>query len=143
MKVKQALKEKNKLATEIKSLYDIARNHNSIEVGNPRRYSVKESLERAKELTKQLVELKAKIHKANAPVYDKIFMMAELKMSAKYIKLMGCEEGKVSERYGSTVSVKEVEIDILQRDTMVKSIELEIEKLQEELDYHNATTDIG
>lgn len=143
MKVKQALKEKNKLATEIKSLYDIARNHNSIEVGNPRRYSVKESLERAKELTKQLVELKAKIHKANAPVYDKIFMMAELKMSAKQIKLMGCEEGKVSERYGSTVSVKEVEIDILQRDTMVKSIELEIEKLQEELDYHNATTDIG
>lgn len=142
MTVKQALKEKNKLVTEIKSLYDIARNYNSIEEGNPRRYSVNGSLQRAQELTTKLVELKSKIHRANAPVYDKIFLMAELKMRAKLIKSMGCEEGKTTERYGSIVSVKEVEINVAQKDQMVKDIELQIEKLQDELDVHNATTSI-
>ena len=142
MTVKQALKEKNKLVTEIKSLYDIARNYNSIEEGNPRRYSVNGSLQRAQELTTKLVELKSKIHRANAPVYDKIFLMAELKMRAKLIKSMGCEEGKTTERYGSIVSIKEVEINVAQKDQMVKDIELQIEKLQDELDVHNATTKI-
>lgn len=142
MTIKQALKEKNKIVTEIKSLYDVARSYNSIEEGNPRRYSVKGSLERANELTKKLVELKTKIHRANAPVYDKIFLMAELKMRAKLIKTMGCEEGKVNERYGSIVSVKEVEINVSERDQIVKDLELEIEKLQDILDVHNATTSI-
>lgn len=142
MTVKQALKEKNKLVTEIKSLYEIARNYNSIEEGNPRRYSVNASLQRAYELTTKLVELKTKIHKANAPVYDKIFLMAELKVRAKLIKSMSCEEGKVNERYGSVVSVKEVEVNVTQKDQMVKDIEVQIEKLQDELDIHNATTKI-
>jgi hypothetical protein len=143
MTVKQALKEKNKLVVEIKSLYEIARNHNSIEEGNPRRYSVVESLEKARLLTKELVELKAKIHRANAPVYEKIFLMAELKTSAKFIKAMSCDEGKVTERYGSIASVKTAEINIKERDLMVKNIESQIEKLQDELDVHNATTQIG
>lgn len=142
MTVKQALKQKNKLVTEIKSLYDTARNYNSIEEGNPRRYSVKECLDQATELTKQLVELKAKIHRANAPVYEKIFLMSELKTRVKQLKAMGCEEGKVTERYGSVASVKTVEINIAEKDVMVKSIEAEIEMLQEELDTHNAITKI-
>lgn len=142
MTVKQALKEKNKLVVEIKSLHDIAKNYNSIEEGNPRRYSVKESLQKATELTKQLVELKSKIHRANAPVYEKIFLMAELKLRAKQIKVISCEEGKVSERYGSNISIKEVEINIAERDQMVKELELQIEKIQDELDTHNAITHI-
>lgn len=142
MTVKQALKEKNKLVVEIKSLHEIARNHNSIEEGNPRRYSVRESLEKASELTQKLVELKAKIHRANAPVYEKIFLMAELKMRAKQIKAMSCDEGKVTERYGSVASVKSAEINIAERDSIIKLIELDIEKIQDELDVHNATTHI-
>ena len=139
----QKLKEKNKLVVEIMKLYIIAKEHNSIEEGNPRRYSVVESLQKASELTQQLVELKAKIHRANAPVYEKIFLMAELKTSAKMLKSLNCEEGKVTERYGSSVSIKSVELNIVDRDVMLKSIEEEIEKLQDELDTHNATTHIG
>lgn len=143
MTVKQALKEKNKLVVEIMKLYVIAKEHNSIEEGNPRRYSVVESLAKAAELTNQLVELKAKLHRANAPVYEKIFLMAELKSSAKILKSLNCDEGKVVERYGSSVSIKQVEVNIKERDVMLKSIEEKIEKLQDELDTHNATTYIG
>ena len=142
MNVKQALKAKTKITTRINELYSLAKSYNSIEEGNPRRYSVVGLLNEAEELTKELVDLKARIHTANQPVYGKIFLMAELKGRVKNLKAISCEEGKVTERYGSTVAVKEVEIDIVQRDAMVKQLEDEIEKLQNELDVHNATTAI-
>lgn len=142
MTVKQALKQKNKLVADIKACYDIAEKHNSIEEGNVRRYSVKAKLDEAADLTRQLVELKTKIHQANQPVYSKIFYMAELKGLVKQLKKISVEEGKVTERYGSIQAVKVVEINVADRDKMVKDLELVIEKLQDELDVHNATTNI-
>jgi uncharacterized small protein (DUF1192 family) len=38
--------------------------------------------------------------------------------------------------------VKTAEISVLEKDQMVSKIEEEIERLQEELDEHNATTSI-
>lgn len=142
MNVKQALKEKNKLVTSIKALQEIVKTHNSIEEGNVRRYSVVATLATITDLTAQLVDLKSRIHKANQPVYHKIFLMAELKGQVKLLRTMPVDEGKVSERFGSSFSVKEVEINIAERDTMVKSLEKQIEQLQDELDVHNATTEI-
>ncbi len=46
MNVKQALKAKNKLVGEIKECYKIIQSQNSIEEGNPRRYSVKEQIKK-------------------------------------------------------------------------------------------------
>ncbi len=143
MTVKQALKAKAKLTTRISECYGSAKSYNSIEEGNLRRYSVVGLLNEAEELTKELVDLKVKIHQANLPVYGKIFLMAELKGRVKNLKAMSCEEGKVTERYGSIQSVKEVEINIAQKDAMIKEVEEQIEKLQDELDVHNATTLIG
>ena len=142
MNVKQALKAKNKITTLINEIYTLTKAYNSIEEGNPRRYSVVGLLNEANELTRELVDLKAKIHTANQPVYGKIFLMAELKGRVKQLKAISCEEGKVTERYGSTVALKEVEIDIVQKDAMIKQLEDEIEKLQDELDVHNATATI-
>ena len=142
MTVKQALKQKNKLVADIKACHSIVENHNSIEVGNTRRYSVKAKLDEAADLTKKLVDLKTKIHTANQPVYSKIFYMAELKGLVKQLKKISVDEGKVTERYGSIQSIKEVEINIADRDKMVKDLETIIEKLQDELDVHNATTEI-
>jgi hypothetical protein len=143
MNVKQALKAKNKLTAKIKELYSTAKDNNSIEQGNPRRYSVIGVLNEANELTKELVDLKVKIHKANQPVYDKIFLMAELKGRVKQLKAISCEEGKVTERFGSVQSVKEIEIDIVHRNNMIENLEAEIEYLQDELDTHNAITQIN
>ena len=142
MNIKQALKEKNKLVAEIKDLYDTAKKFNSTEVGNPRRFSVQGSLDEVNEKTSKLVELKTKIHKANLPVYEKIFRMSEMKNQIKELKGISTEEGKVSSRYGTMVEVKEVELNAAQIKVMVKNIESEIEKLQDELDVHNATTQI-
>jgi len=142
MNVKQALKAKNKLVADLKAQYEILKKYNSIEGGNPRRYSMSETLNKIHDLSNQLVELKAQIHKANQPVYQKIFALAELKGMVKEIKRIPTEEGKVSERYGSVISVKEVELDVVAIDGIVKVLEEKIEQLQDELDVHNATTQI-
>jgi hypothetical protein len=142
MNVKQALKAKNKLVAEIKECYRILQTQNSIEEGNPRRYSVKKKLEDIAELTDELVQLKARLHRANAPVYDKIFQMAEIKGIIKELKKMDVSEGKQTERYGSVVSVKEVEMNVIERDTIIKQYEEHVEKLQNELDIHNSNTNI-
>ena len=142
MNVSQALKQKNKLIVEIKKQYQIAQKFNSQEEGNIRRYSVQDALDKAAELTIELTDLKTKIHLANAPVYDKIFRMAELKGRIKELRKIPTEEGKAESRYSSVVSVKEVEINITQLDEMVQTLEARIEEIQAELDVHNATTQI-
>ena len=142
MNVKQALKQKNKLVTDLKAQYEILKKYNSIEEGNPRRYSMSVTLTVIETIQFELVELKAKIHKANQPVYAKIFELAELKGLVKELKKVPTEEGKVNERYGSVVSVKEVELNVVDIDNTIKSIESKIEYIQNELDIHNATTQI-
>ena len=142
MNIKQALKLKNKLVTQIKEQYEIAKAHNSIEQGNPRRYSALKAIGEAEKLAIELAELKTKIHLANAPVYDLIFQMSELKNQIKQLKSIPVEEGKVTERYGSVTTIKEVELNIAERDNIVKSLENKIEAIQDKLDTHNATTEL-
>ena len=142
MNVSQALKQKNKLIVEIKKQYQIAQKFNSQEEGNIRRYSVQNALDKAVELTMELTDLKTKIHLTNAPIYDKIFRMAELKNRIKELRKIPTDEGKVEARFSSVASVKEVEINIAQLDEMVQTLEARIEEIQAELDVHNATTQI-
>jgi hypothetical protein len=142
MNVKQALKAKNKLVADLKAQYQILQKYNSIEEGNPRRYSMSDTLDKIQTLSNDLVELKAKIHKANQPVYDKIFQLAELKGQIKELKKVPTDEGKQTERYGSVVSVKEVELTIVNINSIVENLEEIVEELQNELDIHNATTQI-
>lgn len=142
MNVKQALKQKNKLVTDLKAQFEILKKYNSIEEGNPRRYSMANTLEKIHTLSNELVELKAQIHKANQPVYDKIFALAELKGLIKELKKVPTEEGKINERYGSVVSVKEVELNIVEIEAIVSKLQDKVEALQNELDIHNSNTQI-
>ena len=97
-------------------------------------------------MSNELVELKTKLHKANAEVYDKIFLLSELKSRISKLQILDCSEGKVSDRFsrihGDAPVIKTVQITILERDTLVQEIESKIEEVQEELDLHNATTEI-
>jgi hypothetical protein len=143
MKVKQALKYKKKLATKMNQEFVRVNMYNSVEEGTTRVYDVKEAMQNWLKMGEELVELKTKIHLANAPVYGKIFRMSELKSQLSNLKQLDCVDGKYFDRYGrSEAIVKTAEISVLERDQMVSTIEEEIERLQEELDEHNATTSI-
>ena len=146
MKVKQALKYKKKLASKMNQEFSKVQMYNSVEEGSIRVYDVVESMRNWLTMSEELVELKTKLHLANAPVYGKIFRMSELKSQLSNLKSLDCVEGKYSDRYsrmgGETPIIKTAKISVLEKDQMVLKIEEEIERLQEELDEHNATTSI-
>ena len=68
--------------------------------------------------------------------------MAELKGLVKELKKVPTDEGKQDSRYGSVVSVKEVELTIVDVQNKVDILTIKIEELQNELDIHNANTSI-
>jgi hypothetical protein len=143
MKVKQALKYKKKLATKMNQEFVRVNMYNSVEEGTTRVYDVKEAMQNWLKMGEELVELKTKIHLANAPVYGKIFRMSELKSQLSNLRQLDCVDGKHFDRYGrGEAVVKTAKISVLEKDQLVLTIEEEIEKLQEELDEHNATTSI-
>ena len=142
MNIKQALKEKNKLVKRNDEAWRKVQQYNSIEEGTTRAYDPLVALDEWKKGVEELVELKTKIHRANAKVYDKIFRLAELKSLVKQLRSIDCTAGKVSNYRSTEPIIKVAAIGIVERDTMVKEYEAEIEKLQEELDAHNAKTKI-
>jgi len=145
MNIKKALKEKNRLVKEIQDLHLRVATYNSIEVGNVRPYSAKESMELINQKSNELVELKTNIHRANAPVYQHIFRLSELKSMITRVKNLDCNEGSVQDYYSrnrETPTVKETEISIVERDEMVKHMEGQIEEIQDILDNHNQITQI-
>jgi len=144
MNIKQALKEKNKLAKKVTDLMDRTNRNNSMDEGAVRSYDPKESLNQALQMVDDLVNLKTKMHMANAEVYDKIFRMSEYKSFVKYLKTLNCNQGTViTSRYGdSTARQMTTVITEVERDTLVEKYETIIDTIQTELDMHNATTHI-
>jgi len=59
---------------------------------------------------------------------------------------LDCSEGKVRDRYHRLTDdagvIKTAIISIARKDSMIETLEALIEKLQDELDVHNATTNI-
>jgi hypothetical protein len=146
MNIKKALKLKNKLVLQVSENYQKVSAYNSVEEGAKKPYDTREALEAYNTSVNELVELKTKIHRANAPVYDKIFRLSELKSMASKLKNLNCQEGKINQRNrwdaeGQSV-VMVAEIGIVERDEMIKHIESQIEEIQDILDTHNAVTEI-
>jgi len=144
MNVKQALKLKNVLITELNELYNLVRSSNSNVVGNVKHYEESEVMLQADSKMLELVELKAKIHAANAPVYAKIFLLSELKNKANHYRSISTTEGKQIDRYGSNAEPTyiEVEFNVKQVKDLIKGIEVRINEIQDELDTFNAITEI-
>jgi hypothetical protein len=144
MTIKQALKQKNKLIKQIGENTKLMQEYNSIEVGNERPYSSIILLAKISEDTKELANLKSKIHIANTPVLEDIFLMSELKSIAQSLKKMDCTEGKSNrDRYRlESESVKTSEISLVRRNETIKELETRIEEIQDRLDIFNATTQI-
>jgi hypothetical protein len=141
MNIKQALKRKNKIVGLMSEEWSKVSQYNVTDEGNPRPYSAVESMAKWFELSEELIKLKTKIHLANGPKYDLIFRLAETKNQAKYLKSLNCQSGKVQTRWDSDNHViKHAEINILERDKMVKDMETRIEFIQDELDQWNHNT---
>lgn len=143
MNIKQALKQKNKLIKEITEKTKLMQEYNSIELGNERPYSINLLFEEVINASLELSKLKAKIHRANGPVLEDIFLMAEMKSTIQALKKIDCTSGKSNRNmYSSTEIVLMVEMNIVERNNKIKQLENRIEEIQDKLDIFNANTEI-
>lgn len=75
----------------------------------------------------------------------RFFRLSELKSLVTKIKVLNCTEGTSTDYYSrrsENPPMMTSEISIVERDGMVKIMEDEIESIQEDLDTHNALTQI-
>jgi hypothetical protein len=146
MNIKQALKRKNKLVKEIAVEFERIQRYNSVMEGTDRVYDPRLAMDNYIRKTNSLIALKTAIHQANAPMYDRIFRLSELKSVISKMKGVDCNHGPVHSRggYGTpseTIQMAAV-IQVIERDQIVEKLEAEIEMIQEELDRWNINTDI-
>lgn len=142
MTIAQALKEKNKKATKLSSMWDRLHRYNVANDGETKPYSSESSWEEINRLTAELVDLKARIHKASEPVRSNIFMLSELKSKAQKLRSLNTNNGSYKDRYSETTIVQVAEFNVIWKDGMLELIEEQIETIQESLDKFNHTTNI-
>ena len=140
MNITKSLKLKKKLIKQADAAYNRFSKYNSVDVTAETPYDAMAAYQEWIDLVNQLIDLKTKIHLANAPVYGKIFRMSELKSLISLLKRVSTTAGKVR-GYGEEV-VMTAAMTLVQCDELISQFEMEIDTLQDELEAHNALTKI-
>jgi len=141
--IAKLLKTKNRLASEITRVKTKITAHNvfyhdkSILTPSPQ-VDVKALVEELNTLTKKLVEVKSAINTANAKSFDKIFLLAELKGQISLYEKLNVSESLERNYYGDG-AVQKAQININERDQIVKNLIKTCEILQDDLDNFNST----
>lgn len=150
MKVKlyTALKQKNRLASEVKRLADIFKRINCWEKGKQSTYDEAKIFSAYTDAVDKLVKTKAAIAGANVGIYAKIEKMAELKGQIALYESLETKKGKYKETLGSWGDKATVEVEYdcyLSKenvDSLINDTQRAINALQDEIDEYNATTEV-
>lgn len=141
----KALKNKNRLIGEIKSLQGIIVRDNSQKVGSPPKKDVNEIVKKMNLLIDKLIDLKSKITTANIGIYHAIAEMSECKSLMDFYRSIPTRDGEEIEHdmYGRgeamTVTYEAV-IKITNVDEICERLQQRINNLQDEIDSYNGST---
>jgi hypothetical protein len=142
MNITKALKTKKKLIKQTSDVFQKFREFNSYPTEIEPEYNPEVLFNNYMENVSQIVALKTAIHKANVNIYEKIFRLSELKSVISNLKSLHIQNGKVTERYTGASTEYTSFLTLVARDKAIEQLENEIEKIQDELEAHNATTQI-
>ena len=113
----------------------------------PQQYDTKEVLGQITVARTELLKVKTAIAAANVVIYDKIFLMAELKGMIKALQELETKEGMFQEGGGyaeaARVTTYVAQINRADADKEIKSLEDQVQVLQDAVDDFNGTTDVG
>ena len=135
----QALKEKNRIAGEINLLWNAVQKQNSCYEGHKRSIDVNATIERINLYTEKLIELKAKIGKANSGNLENMYALEECKNQIKkyesinadeYIPLFDDDYGELNKKKTCILSAS----DIFETRTR---LQYKCNGLQDEIDAYN------
>lgn len=151
MNLAKALKEKNKKAKQISKLIQKVLNNNVYSEGEQPAYDSKILLEEVRKAIAEFVEFKTKLFNATAPIRSKIFEMGELRSLMSNLNSLQTGKSAYNHLYGmrrrgaagEETEVKNVvAIGEKEKDELLLELEGKIEKLQDEIDVFNATTQL-
>jgi hypothetical protein len=145
MKLSKALKLKNKKISEYNTLISKMSSHNSYDVDSKKVYNSKELYMETLVKMLDLVKFKAAIHSTSDPIRADIFRLGELKNLINYVNRLDTREGVVKEssyRGEPTTSTLVVDFNELEKVALLKSIQDEIEEIQDKIDTFNAVTEL-
>lgn len=149
MTLSKALKVKNRLLGEYNKLQEIVRNNNTRRVDSGEKtINVGDSWNELLNLNSKIIELKAKIAVATAPIAPYLIDLAETKAMIAFLNSLPIKEGNEDTviGYGASASVKTVKwestITLAGKNTLVKNYERHLDNLQDKIDEFNATTKI-
>jgi len=141
--IAQGLKEKNKLATKLSTLWSRLNENNSVHSETGRDYEPDLLMTEINDTCNNLVLLKTAIHQASNDVRHKIFTLSELKNKLLRLKELPTKNGMVRDRYSDVYIEMHSYFKKNEIDGFIEETELEIEKIQEELDTYNHTTKLS
>jgi len=143
-KLYQLLKLRKKMGSDIATLNNRLRNNNQVFKGNVRDYEPGTIMGEITTLKTNLIKVKLAIQTANVGVYEKIFKMEESKDTISNLRNLPCENGlsRVASYGNSDMVEYESILTKVNIDTLVTAKELEVEALQEAIDFYNHTTEI-
>lgn len=140
--IAQALKQKNKLKSEIAQLQKRLTTHNSVMKGNPRPFDLTETDAELVMRVNELIALKHALTVANQPMQEKIYRLAELKSLMAFYQKLPTKAGKMSEGYMNTAHEYEAFFNEADTQAKIKTLETQAEQIQDELEAFNHLTHI-
>lgn len=148
MTIAKALKTKKRMVERISALTSAIQTGNSIQKDQTPESDIKAMIAERKELVKKLIDLKSAINTANQPVQEKIFRQGEIKSEIAMYRSLDTTNGlEALDRYyrqsGTTPLEFVATITKSEADATVLKLQEELDKIQEELDHFNFTTQIA
>ena len=143
VRIRKALQVKNRLAGEVAQLGKLIQANNSHREGQAK-FDVLELILKRSDAVRKLIAVKTALAVANVSIYEKLARMAELKNEISLLRGLNTNEGEEEHGYGVNAKTVKVvaTVTAAQVEDNVNKLTLEIEKLQDEVDYFNSTTEI-
>lgn len=146
MNLSQALKTKNRLAGELVRQQQILRRENARRSDSVSGVDCKAVWERILKLSEELGAIKGKITTANIGIYPALERMAELKSRISFVQELEKREGPevtyVGRDQEQVTYTWTSFINQEKSDALVLELQAEIDKLQDQVDAYNATTEV-
>lgn len=135
MNLRKAIQRKKRIAGVLAESYTKLRRANITPEGRPPLISSREILERIKEKSEEIIQLKVQIQKANMPILEDIYRLAELKSLVNEMRNINSLHDR---RYdNSQAIVYTICIDEIEQEAIIADLEKQIEVIQDRIESFN------
>ncbi len=135
MNLRKAIQRKKRIAGVLAESYTKLRRANITPEGRPPLISSREILERIKEKSEEIIQLKVQIQKANLPILEDTYRLAELKSLVNEMRNINSLHDR---RYdNSQAIVYTICIDEIEQEAIIADLEKQIEVIQDRIESFN------